>query len=64
MEAGLDRESLDKALSSSGAPEFAASLKVVRALGLRLRPLAAAGLRPDAAAQPRAMVVRERANGA
>jgi probable addiction module antidote protein len=35
-EAGLGRESLYKALSSGGNPEFATVLKVVRALGLRL----------------------------
>ena len=34
---GLGRESLYKALSSDGNPEFATVLKVVRALGLRLR---------------------------
>ena len=35
-EAGLGRESLYKALSPEGNPEFATALKVVRALGLRL----------------------------
>jgi probable addiction module antidote protein len=35
-EAGLGRESLYKALSPDGNPEFATVLKVVRALGLRL----------------------------
>ena len=34
--AGLGRESLYKALSPYGNPEFATVLKVVRALGLRL----------------------------
>jgi len=34
--AGLGRESLYKALSPNGNPEFATILKVVRALGLRL----------------------------
>jgi probable addiction module antidote protein len=34
-EAGLGRESLYKALSTSGNPEFATILKVVRALGLQ-----------------------------
>ncbi len=34
-EAGLGRESLYKALSPSGNPEFATILKVVRALGLK-----------------------------
>jgi probable addiction module antidote protein len=36
-EAGLGRESLYKALSPEGNPEFATVLKVIRALGLRLR---------------------------
>lgn len=36
-EAGMGRESLYKALSPEGNPEFATVLKVVRALGLRLR---------------------------
>lgn len=35
-ETGLGRESLYKALSPSGNPEFATILKVVAALGLRL----------------------------
>ena len=35
-EAGLGRESLYKALSPEGNPEFATVLKVVRALGLQL----------------------------
>lgn len=35
-ESGLGRESLYKALSPDGNPEFATILKVVRALGLRL----------------------------
>lgn len=35
-EAGLSRESLYKALSPEGNPEFSTVLKVVRALGLRL----------------------------
>lgn len=42
-EAGVGRESLYKALSSNGNPEFATVLKVVRALGLQLRARAAAG---------------------
>ena len=33
---GLGRESLHKALSAEGNPEFATVLKIVRALGLRL----------------------------
>lgn len=35
--AGLGRESLYKALSAKGNPEFATVLKVIRALGLKLR---------------------------
>jgi probable addiction module antidote protein len=35
--AGLGRESLYKALSGEGNPEFATVLKVVRALGLKLK---------------------------
>jgi len=35
-DAGLSRESLYKALSPEGRPEFATILKVVRALGLKL----------------------------
>jgi probable addiction module antidote protein len=42
-EAGLGRESLYKALSSDGNPEFATVLRVLKALGLRLSvsPIAA-----------------------
>ncbi len=36
-EAGLGRESLYKALSGDGNPEFRTVYKVIRALGLRLR---------------------------
>jgi probable addiction module antidote protein len=35
--AGLGRESLYKALSPNGNPEFATVLKVLRALGLKLK---------------------------
>lgn len=35
-ETGLSRESLYKALSSEGNPEFATVLKVVKALGIKL----------------------------
>lgn len=35
-EAGLGRESLYKALSPEGNPEFATVLKVIRSLGLKL----------------------------
>jgi probable addiction module antidote protein len=38
---GLGRENLYKALSPDGNPEFSTVLKVVRALGLRLRATAA-----------------------
>ena len=38
---GLGRQSLYKALSPQGRPEFATVLKVVRALGLRLTVTAA-----------------------
>jgi len=36
-ETGLTRQSLYKALSSDGNPEFATVLKVIRALGFRLQ---------------------------
>ncbi len=36
-DAGLGRESLYKALSPDGNPEFATVLKVIRALGLKLK---------------------------
>ena len=35
--AGLGRESLYKALSAEGNPEFATVMKVIRSLGLRLQ---------------------------
>ena len=41
-DAGLGRESLYKALSPDGNPEFATMLKVMRALGLRLHASSAA----------------------
>ena len=41
-DAGLGRESLYKALSPSGNPEFSTILKVVSALGLRLHAAPAA----------------------
>lgn len=40
-EAGLGRESLYKALSADGNPEFATVMKVMRSLGLRLHASAA-----------------------
>jgi probable addiction module antidote protein len=36
MQTGLSRESLYKALSAEGNPEFSTILRVVRALGLRI----------------------------
>ncbi|WP_085727390.1 addiction module antidote protein [Pseudomonas sp. R37(2017)] len=39
-DAGLGRESLYKSLSSSGNPEFATIMKVMKALGLRLHAIA------------------------
>ena len=39
-DAGLGRESLYKALSSTGNPEFATIMKVMKALGLRLHATA------------------------
>jgi probable addiction module antidote protein len=39
-ETGLGRESLYKALSPEGNPEFATVLKIIRALGLRLHATA------------------------
>ena len=42
-ETGLGRESLYKALSPGGNPEFATVLKVVKALGLRLHVTAKHG---------------------
>lgn len=43
-EAGLGRESLYKALSPDGNPEFATVLKVVRALGIKLHAESVHGL--------------------
>ncbi len=40
-DAGLGRESLYKALSPTGNPEFATVLKVMQAMGLGLRPFSA-----------------------
>lgn len=40
-DAGLGRESLYKALSPEGNPEFATVLKVIQALGLKLHATAA-----------------------
>lgn len=41
--AGLGRESLYKALSPDGNPEFATVLRVINALGLKLHAVPAAG---------------------
>jgi probable addiction module antidote protein len=40
-DAGLSRESLDRALGENGNPEFATVLKVAKALGLRFTAVAA-----------------------
>ncbi|MGQ0485027.1 MAG: addiction module antidote protein [Hyphomicrobiales bacterium] len=40
-ETGLTREGLYKTLSKDGNPSFASILKVIRALGLKLKPEAA-----------------------
>jgi len=40
-ETGLSRESLYRALSARGNPEFGTVLKVLRALGFQLTPIAA-----------------------
>ena len=45
--AGLGRESLYKALSPNGNPEFANVLKVMQALGLRLHASAASVATPE-----------------
>ena len=45
---GLGRESLYKALSENGNPELATVLRVVEALGLKLRPERAGRKRPAA----------------
>lgn len=42
-ETGLGRESLYKALSADGNPEFSTILKVIHALGLRLHATTATG---------------------
>ncbi len=47
QEAGLGRESLYKSLSADGNPEFGTVLKVVRALGLRLRASTVTGATGD-----------------
>ena len=45
-EAGMGRESLYKALSATGNPEFATILKVIAALGLKLHATPAAAKGP------------------
>ena len=51
-DAGLGRESLYKALSPGGNPELATVIKVMRALGLRLRAISPAR-RPRREPDPR-----------
>ena len=46
-ETGLGRESLYKALSIEGNPEFATILKVMKALGLRLQAIPATSITTD-----------------
>jgi len=46
-EAGLNRESLYKALGKSGNPEFSTVLRIVRALGLTLSARPAQAKRPS-----------------
>jgi probable addiction module antidote protein len=55
-EAGLGRESLYKALSATGNPEFSTVLKVIAALGLQLH---ASPARKSGAGKP-AITARER----
>jgi probable addiction module antidote protein len=43
QETGLGRESLYKALSAEGNPQFATVLKVIRALGLKLHAVPVSG---------------------
>ena len=47
QEAGLARESLYRALSANGNPEFGTVLKVLRALGLRLQVAGALAVRGE-----------------
>ena len=51
-EAGLGRESLYKALSPDGNPEFATVLKVMRALGLRLHASTSTARSPSPLSSP------------
>jgi probable addiction module antidote protein len=51
-EAGLGRESLYRALSGEGNPEFATIMKVVKALGLRLHAEVAGPRKPRRKRQP------------
>jgi probable addiction module antidote protein len=61
--AGLGRESLYKALSPEGNPEFATVLKVIRALGftLSIEPPASPASRPARPLRRRAPKARHRA---
>ena len=56
QETGLGRESLYKSLSADGNPEFATVLKVVRALGLRLRAASAPGATDEQDARSQALL--------
>jgi probable addiction module antidote protein len=56
-EAGLGRESLYKALSPGGNPEFATILRVIDALGFRLQPVPIAR-RTSKARAPKRRTVR------
>ena len=51
-ETGITRESLYRALSDEGNPEFATIVKVMTALGLRMKP-SGAGERSDRKHRPR-----------
>lgn len=51
-ETGITRESLYRALSDEGNPEFATIVKVMAALGLRMKP-SGAGERSDHKHRPR-----------
>lgn len=69
-EAGVGRESLYKALSGTGNPEFATIMKVVKALGLKLhatpagKPVAAEPQAPYKAARKKAAPARKAAKKA
>lgn len=52
-EVGMSREGLDKALSVDGNPSFTTVLRITRALGMDLRPVASTEPVPAKAASPR-----------